>query len=110
MLENPRVFAILGLVGVALFTGAVVCMFRHPSLTCLLGGLVGVLAMAPAAAFFLFRFIGQPVDAEGLPLAEHAEDAEDAEPASPFADDLVDAPATPAEHAEAGETEPRATS
>lgn len=72
VLENPLFFLVLGLVGVALFAGAVVCMFRHPSLLCLLSGLAGVLAIAPAAAFFLFRLIGTPVAADAAPLAEAA--------------------------------------
>ena len=62
LFENPLFFAGLGLIGVALFAGSIFCMINRASFGCLLIGVVGVLAMAPAAAFFLFRFLGQPVD------------------------------------------------
>ena len=84
LFENPLFFAGLGLTGVALFAGSIFCMINKASFGCLLIGVVGVLAMAPAAAFFLFRFLGQPVD---LAADEHAHLAEamqdDLPPAEP---------------------------
>ena len=62
LFERPAFFVALGLIGVALFAGSIFCMLNKASFTCLLIGVVGVLAMAPAAAFFLFRFLGAPVD------------------------------------------------
>ena len=62
LFERPAFFFVLGLLGVALFAGSIFCMLNKASFTCLLIGVVGVLAMAPAAAFFLFRFLGAPVD------------------------------------------------
>jgi hypothetical protein len=62
LFERPLFFAAIGLVGVALFAGSIFCMFNRASFGCLLIGVVGILAMAPAAAFFLFRFLGAPVD------------------------------------------------
>ena len=80
----------------ALFAGSIFCMINKASFGCLLIGVVGVLAMAPAAAFFLFRFLGKPVDPDAHEHAEmlqaiHADEPqahEEAEPAlDPFARD-----------------------
>ncbi len=94
LFENPLFFAGLGLLGVALFAGSIFCMINKASFGCLLIGVVGVLAMAPAAAFFLCRFLGQPVEPGA---EEHAEmmqaidddvpPAEAAAEADPFAQD-----------------------
>ena len=70
LFERPAFFFALGLLGVALFAGSIFCMLNKASFTCLLIGVVGVLAMAPAAAFFLFRFLGAPIDHDH---ADHAE-------------------------------------
>lgn len=47
-------YALVGLLGVMLFSGALVSMFRQANLSNLVAGLVGVAFMAPAAGHFLF--------------------------------------------------------
>ena len=47
-------YALVGLLGVMLFSGALVSMFRQANLANLVTGLIGVAFMAPAAGHFLF--------------------------------------------------------
>ena len=86
LFERPAFFVGLGLLGGALFCGSIFCMLHKASFGCLLIGVVGVLAMAPAAAFFLFRFLGAPVDPDhadhaAVLSAPHEEPAAEAAPA-----------------------------
>lgn len=94
LLERPAFFFGLGLLGVALFAGSIFCMLYKASFTCLLIGMVGILAMAPAAAFFLFRFLGKPVDPNHEAHADLLSTMRDGETA---ADDLPE-PSQPSQH------------
>ena len=51
-------YLLLGLLGVMLFTGALVSMFRQANVTNLLAGLAGVAFMAPSAGHFLLTLVG----------------------------------------------------
>ena len=54
-------YALVGLLGVMLFAGSLVSMFRQANVANLVTGLVGVAFMAPAAGHFLFSLIsGRP--------------------------------------------------
>ena len=54
-------YALVGLLGVMLFAGALVSMFRQANVANLVAGLVGVAFMAPAAGHFLFNALsGRP--------------------------------------------------
>jgi hypothetical protein len=48
---------LLGLLGVMLFTGALVSMFRQANVANLLAGLAGVAFMAPSAGHFLLTLV-----------------------------------------------------
>lgn len=85
LFERPVFFQVMGLIGIALFAGSIFCMLHQASFACLLIGVVGILAMAPAAAFFLFRFLGQPVDPASAEHADLATMMQTAEPAEPQA-------------------------
>ncbi len=50
-------YLLLGLLGVMLFTGALVSMFRQANLANLLAGLAGVAFMAPSAGHFLLALV-----------------------------------------------------
>jgi lysozyme len=52
-------YALVGLLGVMLFAGALVSMFRQANVANLVAGLVGVAFMAPAAGHFLFAVLAR---------------------------------------------------
>lgn len=64
LFDRPEPFYALAIAGVALFAFAIVSLFRQANLLNLALGLVGVVMMAPAAAFFLVRALGAAAPAE----------------------------------------------
>jgi lysozyme len=64
LFDRPEPFYVLAIAGVALFAFAIVSLFRQANLLNLALGLVGVVMMAPAAAFFLVRALSAAAPAE----------------------------------------------
>jgi hypothetical protein len=60
-------YGLVGLLGVMLFAGALVSMFRQANVANLVAGLVGVAFMAPAAGYFLFSVLARD-EGEGAGL------------------------------------------
>jgi hypothetical protein len=62
-------YALVGLLGVMLFSGALVSMFRQANVANLVTGLVGVAFMAPAAGHFLFAVLAGRPSRSAVPWA-----------------------------------------
>jgi len=62
-------YALVGLLGVMLFSGALVSMFRQANLANLVAGLIGVAFMAPAAGHFLFATLSGDTPRSATPSA-----------------------------------------
>ena len=62
-------YALVGLLGVMLFAGALVSMFRQANVANLVAGLVGVAFMAPAAGHFLFNALSDRPSHSAYPRA-----------------------------------------